>query len=394
MLVALAAVVSMATGAPVSSIPDPSASAIVPSASDRVLYEEGRSKERIALGLVRPRIFAIALLRDRALRDMTVTQKMLDQFRHNPGVAPGLAALSTLRPFIEAGDFSHVDNQIWNAGTVEWHNFDPQTLWMINAGAASVDVDAARTDPYVDLDVLDHPFALMAFDVFAGKYADVVPQKDKAAIMPLLPESPSLADRQSYEADLSEQLARAFPEPAYPAITYGTGLVADARRGVAISTATEMLFEPVLIGQHDSQAFFDELIASLKSTTSDRNLLGVFDELRSELSVPARPISDYSGRPGMISGATTLYSFRIDHTRSDSFRLGQAAADTFFDASIGFDSKRIAGQEAWIGAIADLDSAIPGLRAARLDLSSTSPADPLAIRAKSLRVINLIMGSS
>lgn len=412
---ALAALMVAAMSSPSSSIAVPTASPIVPTASERALFEQGRSAERIMFGLERPQIFAIALLRSRSIADLTATEQLLGGGRDAKKFSGLLSKLETLRPFIDRGDESGVDRELWGSAFIEPYMLtappNPEQWWIVEAGMASIDTDAARVDFLAgDLQSI-HPTWLAGHLSYAGRFSSIVPPGGSAIAAASQPQPlskilaspapgaspvPSLneTDLESYQADLSNRLAGVFTEPAFPAITYGTGGIADGRRGVASITASQMLDVPALLGQRDAQRFIDDLFASLKSTTTDAGALAALAAARAQFSVPAQAMAFAKDqRFDALYTDMATYGKTNDKDRQRRVNLGEAAALIFRNASSDRDTADDSRLRARIGEVSDLDTDIPGLAVARAGLASAKSGDWLDIRAKSLVVIDLIMGS-
>lgn len=390
-----------------------------PTAIERALFEQGRSEERIAFGLERPLIFGIALLRDRSLSDLTTTERLFSKTGDATGAASLSASLETLRPLIETGDYERVNRDLWGSTVIEPYGTkappNPQAWWVVEAGMASVDADAARVDLLAnDLQSI-HPLWLAGHVEYAGRFGSIVPaggSEAAAAMQPLFqidselnsPKSasgnspvPAVSQTQleSYEAELSVRLAAVFPVAPYPAIPYGIGPIADARRGLAISTANQMIAVPALLGQRDSQEFIDALFDSLKVQTDDPRLLAALADARAQFAVPEHADAfQRSPRWDASSSDFHLYYRGISEERVRQMMIGGFAGQAYFNASTDRDATSDAAFRKEIGANADLDVAIPGLSVARHDLASAKAGDWIDIRAKSLIIVDLVMGQT
>jgi hypothetical protein len=410
-----AAIVAALSSSPPGS-QAPIITTIVPTASERALFEQGRSAERIMFGLEQPQIFAIALLRDRSLADLTAIELLLENQPDAKNFSPIVAKLETLRPFIDRGDDRKVDKELWGSAFIEPYMSssppNPEQWWIVEAGMASVDADAARVDLLAGDFQSIHPAWLGGHISYAGRYSSVVPaygpavaaasqlqplSKILASPPPGVSPAPGLSDSdlKSYQAELSNRLDGVFTERAFPAMTYGAGAVADGRRGVAIVTATQMIEAPALLGQRDAQEFIDELFASLKSTTDDADGLAALTRARKQFSIPASPY-DYSkgSRFDALYGALGMYDKKIDDGRKRRVRVGEFAAMTYRNATIDRNPVDDSSFRKQIDSMSDLDAAVPGVARARHDLASAKSGAWLDIRAKSLILVNLIMGSS
>jgi hypothetical protein len=414
------ACMAVANAAPKPSQPTPIAP--TPTARERALFELGRSEERIAFGLEQPKMFGIALFRDRSLSDLTATVLLLKENHGPKSYGDITVALETLRPLIDRGDISGVDKALWGSTVIEPYDSTtppppPSDWWMVELGMASVDVDAARVDYLAYFLESAHPAWIAGHIAYAGRFASVVPESGRmvaaraglqflsqngstakaSAPAPATSASPSsnASDLQSFESKLSQHLAGVFVEAAFPAMVYDASAVGDARRGLAIATVNELIESPPVLGQRDSQEFIDELIDSMKSTTGDPKVLAAIADARLETSVPQQADTfEGESRLDKTSADFRVYFESIPEERSRRSILGQLAAQTFYNASNFQDSNYDATFRNNIGSIADLDAAIPGMAAARHDLATAKSGDWLAIRAKSLTVVNLIVGST
>jgi hypothetical protein len=418
---ALALACAMCVAADASPTSSPISGAPVPTASERALFEQGRSEERIAFGLERPEVFGIAVLRARSLADLTAAQALFGEGRDGKSSSALTTALETLRPLIDRGDSSGVDSNLWGSTFIEPYAStappNPKAWWIVEAGMSSIDVDAGRSDYLANYLQSIHPSWLASHVSYAGRFAPVMPAGGTAAAAAMQPQplsqivaalrspaptpsgsaspSPNLTDMQSYQSALSVNLAGVFPEPGYPAIKYGAGAIGDARHGVAIATATEMIGMPWLLGQRDSQAFFDALIASLKSSTGDSAVLAALADARMQLAVPEHA-ETFDAKPRYSASAAdfAVYTKSIFGDRSRRMLVGNLAAGTFYNASISRDPDYDVSFRNVIGSISDLDGTITGLAHARQDLAAAKAGDWPDIRAKSLVIVELVMGST
>lgn len=367
-------------------------------------------------GLERPQIFAIALLRDRSLTDLTALEQLLDTGPDAKKFSGMRSEIETLRPLIDRGDGSAVNRDLGGSAFFEPYMSkappNPEEWWIVEAGMASVDADAARVDLLAgDLQSI-HPMWLAGHSQYAGRFAAVVPPEGGAVAAASQPRplsqilssptpgetaAPSLSqtDVDSYLNSLSSNLGSIFPEGAFPAISYGSGPDADARRGVGIATALEMLEVPALLGQRDSQAFLDELFVALSSATNDPKVLATLGDARKELAVP-KDVDQFDPEERFGESRVYLNDFlnSLSRERKSDILIGSAAADWYYIASYGRDAKDNSYLTKTIRSTTDVDASVPGLASARERLASVKSGDWLDIRAKSLVVVNLIMGSN
>ncbi len=417
-VLAIASVV-VADAAPKPSTPAPIAP--TPTASERALFEQGRSEERVAFGLEQPKMFGIALLRDRSLSDLTATERLLRENRDPKSSGDMSVPLETLRPLIDRGAISGVDKDLWGSTVIEPYGSTapphPSDWWLVELGMASVDVDAARVDYLANFLQLAHPAWVAGHIAYAGRFASVVPESGRAAAAmagfqllsqngstpksssptPATSSSPSsnASDLQSFESKLSKSLPGIFAEAAFPAMAYDASAIGDARRGLAISTVNEMMESPALLGQRESQEFIDDLVDSLKSTTGDSAVLAAIADVRLQTSVPQQATTfDGASRLDKISADFGVYFKGLAGERFRRTIMAQLAAQTYYNASNFQDSNYDAEFRNNIGSIADLDAAIPGMATARQELASAKAGDWLDIRAKSLVIVDLITGST
>jgi hypothetical protein len=408
---ALAAAVALAASAPASA---PSASPPVPTADERTLFEEGRSVERIMLALAPPQIFSIALLRDRALTDLTAAERLLAAGPDAKKFSQLAAEFETLRPFIARGDDSGVSSDLGGGAFFEPYMSkappEPEKWWLVEAGMASVDAEAARLDRMSELVNMIHPLWLIRNASYAGRFASLMPKESSAILSAAQPQtlsqvlaSPSpgakapqratLSEMNAYVAELSKNLASAFPEGAFPKINFGSGEVSEARRGVAMQTATEILQAPALLGQVESQSFVDSVFASFEGSTTDRVVLDALADGRAQFDA-AGSSDEYSAdeRSKKLNSDLGVYFASISKPRDICFALGSAAAYLYYNASKDRDPVSDASFRNAIGSISELDASIPGLAPARAAVAAAKPGDWLDIRAKNLALIDLIVG--
>ena len=411
MFLAFAAAVALAASAPA---PSPSASPPVPTVEERALFEEGRSMERIMLALAHPQMFSIALLRDRMLVDLTAAERLLATGPDAKNFLPLAAELETLRPVIDRADDSGVSGDLGGDAYFEPYMTkappNPEQWWIVEAGMTSVDADAARADFTAGFMQAIHPSWLALHVSYAGRFASIMPSGSSAigdASQPqplsqiLASPSPgasaapglSEADFASFQTAIADALAKEFPETACPVVSYGSGEIADGRRGVAVVTATQMLESPSLLGQRESQLFIGELLDSIATTATDEPSRTALALVRAQFAIPAHA-EDFKSGPRIKALHSGLQEIKIDDARLHRIRVGEFAAMAFRNATIDRNLTDDTNFRTQIGSLSDLDAVVPGLSNARLALASAKSGDWLDIRAKSLVVVNLIMGSN
>ncbi|HLJ84333.1 MAG TPA: hypothetical protein VKT51_09205 [Candidatus Eremiobacteraceae bacterium] len=414
MFVALAAAVSLAAGASSPGVPQATASPIVPTESERALFEQGRSVERIMLALAHPQIFSIALLRDRSLADLTASETLLATGPDAKNFSHLAAELETLRPFIDRGDNGVVNGDLGGGAFFEPYMTksppNPEQWWIVEAGMASVDTDAARADFMATMFQSIHPSWLAGHMSWSGRFASIMPPGSAAVGSASQPQplsqilaspspgaskAPSLSETEleSYQAAVSKALADVFPEPAFPAVAYGTGDIADGRRGIALVTAAQMLDSPSLLGQRESQSFIDEFFDSFASSTTDAASRTALASARAQFAIPVHA-EDYGSDSRIKAFYSGLKGVTMNGARLNRERLGEYAALAFENATSLRNLSDDSTIRTQIGSLSNLDAAVPGLANARLALASAKSGDWLDIRAKSLIVVNLIMGSN
>jgi hypothetical protein len=196
---------------------------------------------------------------------------------------------------------------------------------------------------------------------------------------------------QAYDAELIAGFGRSFPTREFPTVTWTEGALGDARLGVAVTTLQEMLDDPLLLMQSDSQLFVDDVFRHLADYVDDARYKTGLAKIREQL----RPSKHLDQRALVKAGNTELLHYigsSIPQARLRAMVLGSLSAQVAFNAIVYKDSDIDAQFRNQLVGMDMLDRAVPGLREKRLALGSARGGDWLQINRSATDLTAAILG--
>ena len=363
-------------------------------AGQRSAFERGRAYQRIVFVLQDPSVCFVAALRPRIEADLA-------EFEDEPetasaGAAKSTSAYDTLRSFLRTGNENDLSPDL--AGADYFEPFlakdaphSASRWWLVEAGMAETELRGSIGDPVRQMMAGMHAEWLGNHLGDSGQFSTIVPLSDlKGKKLPAIQSIASIAASLSaspqpeaatadfneltkYDVDLVRNLDKAFPEPAYPAISYPDGLLGDARLGVAWATIGELAQEPRFLWQPETQSFIDDFFRQLRQTLNDSKSDQALTDARLVLSVGSIPqqqdVVDHLG-PGI---ARLLYG-HLPSARTDVIFLGFDAAQANWQVAAR-DSDEAKYDRDWVAGHASLDPFVPGLDKLRQGLGEVKPGD-------------------
>ena len=366
--------------------------------AERASFDKGRSMERVVLSIQQPSICAIVLLRARCAAD----------FDRAFGPAPP-DSLAALRAAFASGDLRPVIDKVGEINTAHveparWKD-DPHATWLYVAGSVSVAAPAAAENTLLQVMTSIDATDLAKHEKDAGSLESLLPADDAKRIvdatpaprpsgMPHTEEMGLPMDRIGpYEAALATNLESEFPSPAFPAVTYPSGVVGDLRAGVAVATMNELVDNPQILVQPDAQQFLDQLFAYLKTlgTSDDQAHL---DAARAGL------------RPEAVAATAKQ---RLEKKKIDPFApimqallalprprvliilYGTFAAQGAYNAVVQRDAALAQLVQRQTAGDAAYDALVPGLANARSALGAVKSGDWSGLNAAHAEVVRVLM---
>lgn len=363
-----------------------------PTVDQLAAYERGRSYQRIVFDLQDPSACFIAALRPRVETDLLAIEK--EPETSAAVTTKTTSPFNTLETFLRTGNANDISAEI--AGADYFEPFlakgaphDPARWWFVEAGMAETELRGSTGNPLWEAMAGIHADWLANHLSDGGQFSALVPLSDlKGKKLPQLQSAASIAgglsaspgpdastadydEIQKYQADLVHKLDDAFPEKAYPAITYPNGLLGDARLGVAWSTIGELAEEPRFLWQPETQSFIDDFFRQLRQTLNDSKSDHALVDARSILSAGSTPaekdVVDHIG-----TGIARLLYSHLPSARTDVIFFGADAAQAVWQGAVQSVSEAKFDRD-WVASHASLDPLVPGLDKLRQALGEAAP---------------------
>jgi|GEM_PF-6682115 len=363
--------------------------AILPTAAERAAYEDGRALGRALYFMKYPQPCTISLLRARCRHDGEVLLTYLQAVPTSPSWTTRLA---TIRAAFESGDFRAC------CGTPTIDDIQPKVdqkpgldrhgLWLVIAGKLTT---RTEHDLFSSSHILTGIRTLVEQASDAPTFASAVLAEP---LRVLKADSGAVSDTQlaAWRDTMSAGLVRIFPEPAVPHVAYGTGPRADAQLGVALATVSQLADTPTFLVQTESQEFLDETFARLDGYLSPDQHATALQEIRAQLKPSEAPLQPYAAG-GPIYRLAALLRGGIERTTWGRVSVGQLSAQIARNAIFHDDRPMNKSMPAFLGTLDGVDSAVPGLKAARAALASADPTNWDDVNRKATAIVDLLMGS-
>jgi len=375
-----------------------------PTSEQRAEYERGRAYQRIVILLQDPSVYFIAALRSRFDDDLMAIESEPDL--PSVSAAKMKPAFETVRASLRTGNPSSISPDLAGANYFEPYltgGSPPNAAnwWLVEAGMAEVDLRAAAGNQFLLTMAILHPTWLANHLNDGGDLVSLVPISDLAGKkLPALQslqklgqqseeQTASLDEMTRYEGDLLQNLDNAFPESAYPAITYPPGLLGDARLGVAWATIGELAQQPRLLWQPESQEFIDDFFRQLGNILGDSQARSTLSQARTLLAVGSSPTEEAVKNLLGVEIATLLYS-HLPKARTDVIFLGFDAAQAVWETNTK-DADEANFDRDWVSTNDSLDQFVPGLSNQRRELGEVKSGDWIGLIGKAQAVVNAIL---
>lgn len=381
-----------------------------PTVDQRAAYERGRSYQRIVFDLQDPSVCFIAALRPRVETDLIAIENEPETLSAVTTKTP--SPFKTLETFLRTGNASDISTEI--AGADYFEPFlakgtphDPARWWLVEAGMAETELRGSTGNPLWQAMAGLHADWLANHLSDGGQFSTLVPLSDlEGKKLPQLQSAASIAgdlsaspkpetptadfdEIQRYHADLVRNLEEAFPDGAYPTISYPKGLLGDARLGVAWNTIGDLAEEPRFLWQPETQAFIDDFFRQLRQTLNDSKSDRALAETRSILSVGSTPeeqdVVDHIG-----TGIARLLYSHLPSARTDAVFFGADAAQAVWQGTVQSVSEAKFDRD-WVASHASLDPLVPGLERLRQALGGVKPDDWTNLVDKAQGVVTAII---
>ena len=377
------------------------AAAVSLTPAERASYDKGRSMERVVLAIQQPSICAIVLLRARCVADFDRA------FGPNPP-----AQLSGLRGAFASGDLRPVIDKVGEMNTAHvepdrWKS-DPHNTWLYVAGTVSVAAPAAADNLIMQLMASIDAADLAKHERDAGSLESLLPPEDTKRIVSATPEPLASGMPQAeqlglpmdrigpYEAALAANLETAFPSPAFPAVSYPSGVLGDLHAGVAVATMNELLDNTQVLVQPDAQQFLDQLFAYLKSLGTNEDA-AQFDSVRASLrpaalaAVAKRRLEKKDVDPYTPVMRALLL---LPKPRVQGIIYGMFAAQGAYNAVVQRNTQLGQVMQQQVAGNAEYDVLVAGLAQARTVLRDVKSNDWAGLNAAHAEAVRVLMAAS
>lgn len=334
------------------------------SAEESVAYERGRAYERVVLSNMYRGWYGIALFHSRFAADIDAMESGTD-FAATPEAKQKL--YEPMRTFLESGDASKLPKEL-----ADWNYFDPfvgeKTLpaeaWFVQAGIAEVEARAAGTN--LVLQLMAGPRAKWLVD-HASAGGDI------GSKLKAFGKAESADSMLSVEGAIKNQFATLASPSTFVTLAYPSGLIGDARLGMAVATINQMLDSPALLAQAESQGFVLATVAQLRSLATTDDVRSRVADLRRALVVDGS--FQHEAAAAAMNNVIGSVIRPLPENRRDCILFGVFAAQIPYNAAV-FRDPAAAGQQ--LGSIAQfhaLDAADPAAAQIRAQLVAVTPND-------------------